>query len=66
MLFRPEEIHPPSAERHFLAWTGDGTVRVGDHRIGFDAEDLLVAHLDHQRLSAVQAWRIDANGLVGK
>jgi hypothetical protein len=66
MLFRPEEIHPPSAERHFLARTGDGAVGVTHYRIGLDGERLLVTHLNHERLSAIQARGIDSNRLVGK
>jgi hypothetical protein len=66
MLFRPEEIHPPSAEAHFLARTSDWTVGVAHHRVGLDGERLLVSHLDHERLSTVEARSIDSNRLVGE
>lgn len=66
MLFRPEEIHPPSAKGDAFARTADGTVGVTHHRVGLDGEDLLVSHLDHERLSAIQAQSIHSNRLVGE
>ena len=66
MLFRPEEIHPPSAKGDVFARPADGTVGVAHHRVGLDGEGLLVSHLDHERLSAVQARSINSNRLVGE
>ena len=66
MLFRPEEIHSPSAKGTVFARSADGTVGVAHHRVGLDGKGLLVSHLDHERLSAVQAQSIDPNRLVGE
>ena len=66
MLFRPEEIHPPSAKGDVFARPADGTVGVAHHRVGLDGEGLLVSHLDHEWLSAVEARSIDSNRFVGK
>jgi hypothetical protein len=66
VLFRPEEIHASSAEADIFARTADHAMRITHDRHGLHAENLLVAHLDHHRLSAVETRRVDLNRLAGE
>ena len=61
MLFRPEEVHVRSTERPGGRITPDLGTRVTDRLGRVDRADLLVEHLDHDRLTAAQAGSIDAH-----
>lgn len=66
MLFRPEEVHTGSAPGTVFRGPAHLTVGVAHDARGVDSEHLLVAHLDHQVLAAVQTRGIHANRLAGK
>ena len=66
MLFRPEEIHGASGIREVFVPFPHGNSHISDHPFGLHSEENAIPYIHPHRQPAIQAGRIDLNGLPGE
>src|SRR5437868_1585577 len=64
VVVRPEEVHAGSEERWLAPRGPEAPVEMADHGRGVHGDDLAVAHHEDHRIAAVEARRLDADGLA--